>query len=210
MTYLRGLFTLSVFCSALGLGLVSAPALADDIPASAKAAEDTQPAMPAIEGRAGRLNQLFAELKRERDPQKAKRISNRIWIAWSSWDDDSIDLLMRRSSQAIDAKQLPMALDILDQVVALAPDYAEAWNRRATVHFMQGDFELSIADVQQTLALEPRHFGALTGLAQMMQALDEKERAITALQQALNVYPAMEGPKQALIRLLEETEGESL
>lgn len=173
-------------------------------------AETATPQPEPVEGREAKLDNLFADLKRERDPVEARKISNRIWIAWSSWDDDSIDLLMRRTSQAIDANQLPMALDILDQVVALAPDYAEAWNRRATVHFMRGDFELSIADVEQTLALEPRHFGALTGLAQMMQALDEKERAITALQQALNVYPAMEGPKQALIRLLEETEGESL
>ncbi|MEM1366366.1 MAG: hypothetical protein AAGH82_11530, partial [Pseudomonadota bacterium] len=198
-------FLITLFVS---LGLLTAPAWpawAQDAKAETKA---SQPQFKPIEGRTERLDGLFADLKRERDPAKARRISNRIWIAWSSWDDDSIDLLMRRTSRAIDANQLPMALDILDQVVALAPDYAEAWNRRATVHFMRGDFELSIADVEQTLALEPRHFGALTGLAQMMQALDENERAITALQQALNVYPAMEGPKQALIRLLEETEGE--
>ncbi|MEO0635036.1 MAG: hypothetical protein AAFY73_00150 [Pseudomonadota bacterium] len=210
MTYQRGSLTPLFLSLALAVGVTTGTALAQDVPASAEAVKDTKPAAPEVEGRKGRLDRLFAELKRERDPQKAKRISNRIWIAWSSWDDDSIDLLMRRSSQAIDANQLPMALDILDQIVALAPDYAEAWNRRATVHFMRGDFELSIADVEQTLALEPRHFGALTGLAQMMQALDENERAIVALQQALNVYPAMEGPKQALIRLLEETEGESL
>jgi tetratricopeptide (TPR) repeat protein len=160
--------------------------------------------------RTQKLDQLFADLKRERDPQKARRISNRIWAAWGRWDDDAIDLLMRRSQNAMQQQKLPQALDILDQVVALAPNYSEAWNRRATVHFMAGDFTRSIRDVERTLALEPRHYGALTGLAQMMIAMDQKNEAIVALQEALNVYPAMDGPKRDLIRLLEEVQGESL
>ena len=160
--------------------------------------------------RSEKLDALFADLKRERDPKEATKISNRIWIAWANWDDDAINLLMRRAQTSMQSKNFSAALDILDQVVVLAPDYSEAWNRRATVYYMANDYGRSIADVEQTLALEPRHYGAWMGLAQMMQALGEKKKAIFALQQALNVYPAMERPQETLVKLLEEVEGESL
>ena len=89
--------------------------------------------------------------------------------------------MMQWSQKAMESKKFDVALDFLDQVVTLSPDYAEGWNRRATVHFMMQNYAKSMADIDHTLQLEPRHFGALSGMAQIMKNTDRKELALEGL-----------------------------
>src|SRR5690606_1623654 len=127
---------------------------------------------------AERLDRLFGELKRERNEKAADRIVASIWREWLNSGSATIDLMTKWSNDAVAAKRYAAALDFLDQVIALQPDYAEGWNRRATVHFLMGDYARSMADIRRTLQLEPRHFGALSGMAQILEATGRNALAL--------------------------------
>ncbi|TIT42853.1 MAG: hypothetical protein E5W75_26725, partial [Mesorhizobium sp.] len=100
--------------------------------------------------------------------------------------------------------------DFLDQVVTLQPSYAEGWNRRATVHFMMKNYGKSMADIDRTLQLEPRHFGALSGLAQIMAETGHKQSALEAWQKVLAIYPMMRSAQNQVATLSEELAGEGI
>lgn len=153
------------------------------------------------------LNELFGILSRESDPKKAQRTSRQIVQKLTDSGSDSINLLMERASEAMSKNSNSVALDILDQVVTLAPDYAEGWNRRATLYFTMKDFSRSISDVQRVLELEPRHYGALSGLAAMLQVLGREKRALEVWYKVLEVYPANEQAQSAVIKLEEKLAG---
>ena len=153
------------------------------------------------------LNELFDILSRESDPKKAQRTSRQIVQKLTDSGSASINLLMERASEAMGKNSNSVALDILDQVVTLAPDYAEGWNRRATLYFTMKDFSRSIADVERVLELEPRHYGALSGLAAMLQALGREKRALEVWYKVLEVYPANEQAQSAVIKLEEKLAG---
>ncbi|TIL71181.1 MAG: hypothetical protein E5Y89_22275, partial [Mesorhizobium sp.] len=101
-----------------------------------------------------RLDQLFTDLKRERNEKAATRIAQRIWSEWAQSGSASIDLMMQWSQKAMENQKYDVALDFLDQVVTLQPTYAEGWNRRATVHFMMKNYGKSMSDIDHTLHLE--------------------------------------------------------
>ncbi|MGI9354475.1 MAG: tetratricopeptide repeat protein, partial [Rhizobiaceae bacterium] len=107
-------------------------------------------------------------------------------------------------------KSYGKALDLLDQVVTMRPNYAEGFNQRATLHFMMKNYSKSIADIERTLALEPRHFGALAGLANILEQLGEKKRAMETWYRALAVYPTMKSAQAAVLRLEEELAGSEI
>ena len=107
-------------------------------------------------------------------------------------------------------KDYPEALDILDQVIVLKPDFAEGWNKRATVHYLADDYASSVADIRQTLALQPRHFGALSGLGMILQETGQKEQAIVVLRKALAINPQLDKIKEAVERLEKETAGDAI
>ena len=182
----------------------SAPPAAIEAPAEAK----SEPTAPVT--RQARLDQLFTDLKRERNEAAAGRIAGRIWQEWNNSGSASIDLLMLWSQQAIDKQKFDVALDFLDQVVTLRPAYAEGWNRRATVHFMMRSFGKSMADIDRTLNLEPRHFGALSGLAQIMKDTGRKKLALDAYEKVLAIYPMMRSAQSEVATLSEELAGEGI
>lgn len=177
-------------------------ARADDPPAA------TTP--PVAVTKEARLDQLFADLKRERNEKAAERIAGRIWGEWFQSGSASIDLMMQWSQKAMDDQKFDVALDFLDQVVTLQPKYAEGWNRRATVHYMMRNFGKSMSDIDQTLQLEPRHFGALSGLAQIMAATGHKQSALEAWQKVLAIYPMMRSAQDQVATLSEELAGEGI
>ncbi|CAN7723383.1 tetratricopeptide repeat protein [Mesorhizobium caraganae] len=177
-------------------------ARADDPPAA------TTP--PVAVTKETRLDQLFADLKRERNEKAAERIAGRIWGEWFQSGSASIDLMMQWSQKAMDDQKFDVALDFLDQVVTLQPKYAEGWNRRATVHYMMRNFGKSMSDIDQTLQLEPRHFGALSGLAQIMAATGHKQSALEAWQKVLAIYPMMRSAQDQVATLSEELAGEGI
>lgn len=156
------------------------------------------------------LDKLFAELKRERNPQAADRIAKRIWNEWYKSGSASIDLMMKWSNDAVQAQKYDVALDFLDQVVTLQPAFAEGWNRRATVHFLMRQFGKSMADIERTLELEPRHFGALSGMAQIMKETGRKQLALNAWQRVIDIYPMMRSAQNEIATLSEELAGESI
>lgn len=174
------------------------------------AASAEEPGTPVVAKAENPLDTLFSELKRERNEKAAERIASRIWDAWNRSGSASVDLMMLWSQQAIEGKKYDVALDFLDQVVTLQPDYAEGWNRRATVHFMMQNYRKSMADIERTLELEPRHFGALSGMAQIMAATGRDEFALQAWQRVLEIYPMLRNAQNEVSRLSEELAGEGI
>lgn len=195
----------SVFAFAIALTLGAAfPAIAQDAP-------PTEEIKPQPEQEVGsRLDKLFGDLKRQRNEKAAERIAGNIWQEWFKSGSASVDLMMKWAGDAVDAKKYDVALDFLDQVIVLSPTYAEGWNRRATVHFMMQNFGKSMADIERTLELEPRHFGALSGMAEIMKTTGRKELALDAYQRVLAIYPMMRSAQNEVSELSEELAGEGI
>src|SRR6185312_5387247 len=171
---------------------------------------DAPAATPAATSQKARLDKLFLDLKRERNDKAAERIAANIWREWSDSGSANINLMMLWSQKAIEAQKFDVALDFLDQVTTLDPTYAEGWSRRATVHFMMKSYGKSLADIEQTLRLEPRHFGALSGMAQIMADTGHKQAALEAWQRVLAIYPMMRSAQGEVATLSEELAGEAI
>jgi tetratricopeptide (TPR) repeat protein len=196
------IFTASL-AFALGLGVAAKPE-------NAFAVADATRSADFEEKQVARLDGLFDEMKRAPNPAMADRIAQRIWSEWMDSGSDSINAMMQWAQRAMGARNFPAALDMLDQVVLLAPDFAEGWNRRATLHFMMENPAKSMADIERTLALEPRHFGALAGMAEILRASGDTELALKAYERALEVYPMMRNAQQAVGELADQLAGERL
>ncbi|AZO73314.1 hypothetical protein [Mesorhizobium sp. M1D.F.Ca.ET.043.01.1.1] len=203
---------LFAFFTGVLLACAASPASAEDQAAQPSAAPPP-PAItlpPVASTRQGRLDQLFGDLKRERNEKAAERIAGRIWNEWNQSGSASIDLMMQWAQKATEDQKFDVALDFLDQVVTLQPDYAEGWNRRATVHFLMKNYGKSMSDIDHTLHLEPRHFGALSGLAQIMTETGHKQSALEAWQKVLAIYPMMRSAQDQVSALSEELAGEGI
>ena len=156
------------------------------------------------------LDFLFGALKAAPDDVSAKHVEARIWAIWLQTSSDTVALLMSRSKAAMDARQTDVALKLLDSVIKLKPDYVEAWNRRATIYYLQNDYGRSLSDIQQVLTREPRHFGALAGLGMIMQDLGEEKRALDAFRKALDVNPHLDKVPELVKTLTEKVEGRDI
>lgn len=159
---------------------------------------------------AARLDALFSELKRERNERAATRIASRISEELGRSGSASVDLMMQWAQKAATERKFDVALDFLDQVTTMRPEFAEGWNRRATVHFMMNNYRKSMADIERTLELEPRHFGALSGIARIMSATDRPRLALDAYERVLAVYPMMRDAQNAVGELAEDLAGEPI
>jgi tetratricopeptide (TPR) repeat protein len=126
-----------------------------------------------------------------------------LWLLWTRSGDAEIDRLMLRASEEMQAGNYDKAIAVLTDVTRRKPDYAEGWNRRATVYYLAGDYRKSIADCDEVLKRNPRHFGALSGLGQIYLALADEETALAWFRRALDVNPNMVGV-ELNIRMLEE------
>ncbi len=157
-----------------------------------------------------KLERLFAELGRTEDGLLASRIETEIWRTWHVSGSDTIDLLMQRSMMAMSVEKFDEALTHLSSVVELAPDFAEGWNKRATVLYLMRRFEDSIADVDRTLALEPRHFGALSGLGLIHRQLGDEAKALEFFERAVEVNPHMAQIQAEIRRLRPKIKGRKL
>jgi len=156
------------------------------------------------------LDFLFGALKAAPDEASAKHVEARIWAIWLQTPSDTAALLMARAKAAIDVQQTDVALKLLDAVIKLRPDYTEAWNRRATLYYLKNDYGRSLADIQQVLIREPRHFGALAGLGMIMHDLGDDKRALDAFRKALAVNPYLEKVPDLVKELTEKVEGRDI
>jgi len=196
--------------------LLAALAAALVLPAPARAEPgswvDPPDKLPRVQrgDRGKNLDFLFEALKIAPDADTAKLVEGRIWALWLASGSDTTDLLMSRVKAAVDGKETKLALELLDAVIELRPDYVEAWNRRATIHFANKDYAASLADIRQVLAREPRHFGALSGLGIIMQELGEDKLALEAFRRALAVNPYLPKVPEYVKTLSEKVEGRDI
>ena len=126
-----------------------------------------------------------------------------LWLLWTRSGDAGIDALMAKATEEMQAGRYAEAIVLLDQIVKTKPDFAEGWNRRATVHYLAGDLQKSIADCAEVLKRNPGHFGALSGLGQIYLQLEDDAKALDAFRRALEVNPNMVGVEMN-VRMLEE------
>lgn len=167
--------------------------------------DDSNPeAIPAVarlkpaEIRSEQLDKLFARLIKSGDDQEAQRIEQSIWSLWMTSDSPTADALLAQAMKASAANETAAALSILDNVIEVHPDYAEAWNKRATVYFLIGRYNDSLRDIDKVLELEPRHFGALSGRGMIKRQQGDLAAARAAFEEALGFNPHMDGAKRAL------------
>ncbi len=200
---------------------INALALLASLGFSAEAALAQQPApseIPRIQDQSGsadlsepdrkaRLDGLFGQLKRERDPEVAKTIVGDIRNVMTESGSATVDLLMGRAAEAIASDRKAAAFDYLDQVIVLRPDFAEGWNLRATLHFALGNTRKSISDLSHVLALEPRHLGALSGLAGIFTLDGRDEAALKVWETYLTLYPVDRNAQDQARDLLEKMAG---
>jgi tetratricopeptide (TPR) repeat protein len=165
---------------------------------------EQKPAPDTAQTSEERLDKLFADLRRTTDEAKARRIASQINTLWSQSGSATVDLLMQWANAAMLERRYPSAIDFLNEAIALDPEYAEAWNRRATVYFLQKDYAHAMYDINRTLELEPRHYGALTGMAAILRLRGLKEQALKAYEQALIVYPMMRDAQKNFNDLADE------
>jgi len=136
-----------------------------------------------------RLDGLFLTLQTSNDNNELSEVEGRIWEIWYQSGDADIDDLMLRAGALVRAGDLAAAEEIYASIIEQAPNFSEGWNRRATVRFYQQDYDGSLADIEQTLKLEPRHFGAIWGLGMIMGLQQDYQRAIYAFEKLLEIKP---------------------
>ena len=156
------------------------------------------------------LDRLFEALKIAPDDESAKYIEGRIWALWFASGSDTANLLMGRVKTATDAKDIDLAIKLLNSIIDIRPDFLEAWNRRATLLYMKKDFGLAIADIQHVLSVEPRHFGALSGLGIILQEIGDDKRALDAFRRAVAVHPHLERIPELVKKLSEKIDGRDI
>jgi tetratricopeptide (TPR) repeat protein len=153
------------------------------------------------------LDFLFGALRAAPDEVSAKAIEERIWALWFISPSPTASLLMERVKTAVEGQDTDLALKLLDSIVQIKPDYVEAWNRRATLHFLRKDYSRSMADIRQVLALEPRHFGAMAGLGLILQEIGNERQALEVFRRALAIHPRLQRIPDLVKTLTEKVEG---
>lgn len=165
--------------------------------------------MGALAQDAVKLDGLFERLKTA-EAAEAGRIEREIWIEWSKSGSPAEDLLLQRGKDALDMGDYPAAIEHFTAIIDHDPDFAEAWNARATAYYMAGEFGPSVADIGKVLTLNPRHFGALSGLAMILEESGKPEKALDVYRAALAIHPHLQGATEAVERLSKEAEGQEL
>lgn len=154
-----------------------------------------------------RLDSLFATLK-SGDSAAQQEAENDIWAIWFESGDAEIDALMASANGAVNAGQLKQAEAMYSRVIERSPRFSEGWNRRATVRYYRRDFEGSLDDIQHTLRLEPRHFGAIWGLGMILGAQRNFTGAIVAFEKLLEIKPnASDAPQRIELLKKERAKG---
>jgi Flp pilus assembly protein TadD len=155
------------------------------------------------------LDALFARLKSPVLPEW-QAVEQAIWDEWSKSGSPAMDLLLERGRAAMAAGDLEAAIAHFTALTDHAPGFPEGWNARATAFFMRGDYGLSLADIRMVLALEPRHFGALSGLGTILEEIGYPEQALAAWRAAQAIHPHSPGISEAIRRLERRLSGADL
>ena len=211
-------FSALVLVCAAALTLPASPIFAQTVappnPPHGKAIEPMQPPKdlprPQKGDRTRNLDFLFGALKAAPDEDSAKQVENRIWVLWLASGSDTANLLMSRAKTAIDANDLDLAVQLLDALIKVKPDYIEAWNRRATLHYMRKEFGPAMEDIRQVLKLEPRHFGAMSGLGMILNEFGDEKHALDVFRRALEINPHLPKISEMIKGLAEKVDGRDI
>ena len=156
------------------------------------------------------LNLLFKKLKTGSD-ELTHKTEQKIWKLWSTHpNNDELTSMLSVGSDFLNNNQYPKAVEIFTKVIELDPSWAEAWNKRATVLYMMGEFEKSQDDIDKVLKLEKRHFGALAGQGLVNIKLENYEKALMSYEEAMKIYPSMNSPKIMIKELKELIKNQSI
>jgi tetratricopeptide (TPR) repeat protein len=177
---------IALLCSVLALGFMT-PAFADQADR--------------------RLDGLFERLRATSSEAEAEAAQQQIWQIWIESDDLLANRLMQDGIQAMITRQHALALEYFDRLVEHAPGFAEGWNKRATVYYVMENYEASVLDIERTLELEPRHFGALSGLGMIYDAIGEPAAALRSFEAAVAINPHLYGTRQRIEALRRELRG---
>ena len=160
-------------------------------------------------GQSATVDELFDRLERAEEAEVV-RLESQVMTEWSKSGSPSVDLLLQRGQESIGAGDFPTAVDHFTAAINYAPDFAEAYNGRATAFFMMGELGPSIDDIRQTLVLNPRHFGALMGFAAILETVGQPERALEVYQKIQDMIPADPNANAAIDRLTLDLQGQTL
>ena len=138
------------------------------------------------------------------------RLERQIWREWSKSGSSAMDLLLQRGRDAMSVGETGAAIEHFTALIDHAPDFAEGWNARATAYFQAGLYGPSVADIAQVLRLNPRHFGALTGFARILEETGKTDQALQVYEAALAIHPHLEGVREAVERLHQDAAGQEL
>ncbi|MBM3518968.1 MAG: tetratricopeptide repeat protein [Alphaproteobacteria bacterium] len=144
------------------------------------------------------LDACFERLSAARSEEEAQSVEADIWRLWSDSGNAATDRLLATGSRALSRGRFAPAIALFNALVERAPDFAEAWNKRATLYYLIGEYEFAATDIQRTIEREPRHFGALSGLGMIYLQWSDKARALKAFEEALSVHPYLSGARNAV------------
>lgn len=182
------------------------PARPGTVPPSDKSDNPVTPNAPQ-RGPAATLERLFQRLHDATTQEEAEGIARLIQRRWARSGSDTADLLMSRAQEALKDKQVEIAIELLDRVISLQPDWAEAWNQRANALYLAGDSIRSMVDISETLKREPRHYGAMMGLGMILRQQGDDKAAMVAFRKALEIYPQFDAVKKAVDALKSDVDG---
>jgi tetratricopeptide (TPR) repeat protein len=193
----------------LGLALTAVAA------AGAGAAEppkrdDPKPAAPQPRTPAEFRAEIYGRLAASKDADETEGLVGLLVASYSRSGSDTGDLLLQRARKAIGAKDYDAAEKILDAAIGFMPDQPAPWNARATLRFLNDDYDGSMADIAQTLKREPRHIGALMGMATILKARDKKTEALEVYARVLSIAPHWKDAETASDKLKAELAGQAL
>ena len=138
----------------------------------------------------GRLNNLFDQLFLSNNNMEVSLILSKIWDIWAIAESEKTQIIFNDANELMERGKFENAIDLFSKVIDESPDFAEGWNKRATVYFLLGDLNKSISDIEETLSLEPRHFGALDGLAEIYLLKDDLLSAAATYKKILEIIPS--------------------
>ncbi len=195
------------------LGKSSVPLIGygDDLSSSALTGQQMSISLPekmTIRQRKPLLDRLYRRLRRASNPDEARPVAEAIEQVWLTSGDENIDFIMQNAIMAMEQEDFVVAEELLDRVIELRPDYAEGWNKRAMVHFMKKEYEKALAKLRHALAIDPRHFQALHGLALVLQEIGDQSCALQAYRVLLHNHPQFPDAREAVRELSREVNGQ--
>lgn len=212
LTYLKWMKTSTKLTTSAAMAtmLAVAPSYAQ-LPGKDMIAPPGRNAQPATPEQIDKmLGDMFDKLAKAPDAETATRMAASLERLWAHAGTDTSMVLMERAATAQAQNKNELALRFLTVACELQPDYAELWNRRAFIYYTQNDIDRAVGDLRRVLALEPRHFKALEGLANILREQGNKRGALTAMKKLLEVYPLAPGVQQAHDELARDVEGQGI